>query len=84
MDTPERYLSTNRDPNNGRRYWRVIGFGGMPECADTESEEEAAAVYRQNDRSRFPLIAGAEPVWNGDAGYFCAERRNFIADVVKS
>lgn len=80
---PDRYLSTNIDPNNGRRYWRVIGANGMPECADTEDEANAAEVYRQNDRSPLPRIAGAEPVWNGDGGTFCL-RRDFVADVRKA
>lgn len=59
---PDRYLSTNLDPN-GVRQWRVIGFGGMPECRDTDLDDALVTFL-----ARSPKTPQADvPVWNGDA-----------------
>lgn len=65
--TPERYLSVNS--TDGHRRWRVIGFGGYPECTDRD-RATAIAFYRHG------LHGNAEtepiPVWDGDVGTWSA------------
>jgi hypothetical protein len=50
------------------RLWRVIGWDGCPECADTPDVEVALACYRAHaDGSTARLET---PVWDGDEGVF--------------
>lgn len=66
--SPDRYLSTNADPNGGGgRLWRVIGAGGMPECADSDLDD-ALVTFMLHDRAK--TRQADIPVWDGDKGVF--------------
>lgn len=65
---PQRYLSTNTNGEDGVCYFRVIGFGALPECRDTDSLEEAVAWFNNHRDMRAPITLRDEiPLWNGDA-----------------
>ncbi len=68
--SPDRYLSTNT--RDSVRLWRVIGFGALPECRDTENVEEALETYWKVYRvsTTVALARDEVPVWDGDNGAF--------------
>ena len=65
--SPDQYVSTFTDRNNGVRYWQVIGASGAPVSAETT--DSAAAL------AEFARCYPGKPVtiWHGDIGQFVNE-----------